>query len=145
MTELIDEKKNTSNFFGKDFADALMKGRNELPVHYMNMFYFFGDFFSSESQSKREKFVDCILKEQSLSTLISVNMEALMVTVLHTGCGNDWPEYLDSKAYNDWLTIKDGDRKPKPVSVLVCFVCFEFIILTIRILYFTALLHQIHW
>ena len=44
-TELIDDKKNTSNFFGKDFDDALMKGRNELPVHYMNMFYFLWRFF----------------------------------------------------------------------------------------------------
>ena len=42
---MIDENKNTSNFFGKDFADALMKGRDELPVHYMNMFYFLAIFF----------------------------------------------------------------------------------------------------
>jgi len=124
FAELIDDKKTTANFFGKDFADALMKGRNELPVHYMNMFYFFGDFFCSESQTKREKFVDCILKEQNLSSLISVNMEALMVTVLHTGCGVDWPDYLNSRAYNDWLTIKDGGKNPKPVSSFV-FVCFR--------------------
>ena len=102
FSELIDDKKETSTFFSKDFADALMEGRNKESIHYMNLFYFFGDFFCSESQTKREKLVDCILKDKLLDDLISVNMEALMVTVLHTGCGNDWPEYLNSKAYNDF-------------------------------------------
>jgi len=103
-----------------------MKGRNELPVHYMNMFYFFGDYFCSDSHTKREKFVDCILKEKHLNDLITVNMEALMVTVLHTGCGNDWPAYLNSKTYNDWLTIKDGGKNHKPVSVFAVFYSFLF-------------------
>ena len=45
LSELIDDKKETSNFFGKDFADAIMEGRNKESIHYMNLFYFFGDFF----------------------------------------------------------------------------------------------------
>jgi len=125
LSELIDDKKETSNFFGKDVADAIMEGQNKESIHYMNMFYFFGDFFCSESQTKREKFVDCLLKGKLLDDLITVNMEALMVTVLHTGCGNDWPEYLNSKAYNDWLTVKDGGRKHKPVSLHLCLLLFD--------------------
>ena len=124
-SELIDDKKETSSFFGKDFAKALMEGRNKESIHYMNLFYFFGDFFCSESQTKKEKFVDCILKDKQLNELITVNMEALMVTVLHTGCGNDWPEYLDSKAYKDWLTVKEGGRNPKPVSIVLCLLLFD--------------------
>ena len=48
-----------------------------------------------------------------------------MATVLHSACGNDWTEDLNSKAYNDWLTVKDGGKNHEPVSLRLCLLPFD--------------------
>ena len=52
-SELIDDKKETSSFFGKDFAKALMEGRNKESIHYMNLFYFLA--ISSVPKAKQKE------------------------------------------------------------------------------------------
>ena len=53
---------------------------------------------------KRTNLCSTIAKGNKLCDLMTINMEAFMRTVLFIGCSEDWPGYLNSKVYSDWLS-----------------------------------------
>ena len=100
---------------GKKFASGLAQGRKKGNKAYEKMFFLFGDIFQLELRNNRKNFIQSVADGAELSKLITVNMEALMVTVLETGCRTDWPAYFDGKAYLEWVA-KGKKKKGKPVS-----------------------------
>lgn len=100
---------------GKKFASGLAQGRKKGNKAYEKMFFLFGDIFQLELRNNRKNFIQSVADGAELSKLITVNMEALMVTILETGCRTDWPAYFDGKAYLEW--VAEGKKKTgKPVS-----------------------------
>ena len=47
---------------------------------------------------------------EKVSSLITMNMEAMMRTIIYIGCSKDWPNYLNSKEYLEW---KQSNEKTK--------------------------------
>ena len=50
---------------------------------------------------------------EKVSSLITMNMEAMVRTIIYIGCSKDWPNYLNSKEYLEW---KQSNEKTKTAS-----------------------------
>lgn len=118
MEDLLKRNAETKKHLEEGFAEAVKLGRQEGGVHYMRMLAYFGDIFCYVDNIRRFKFQTSIASGVSVSNAITVNMEAIMRTIIVVGCGKDWPDYLKSPDYINWKqnTTESTNCGNKPVS-----------------------------
>ena len=98
----------------------MVKGRQAGGAQFTNMILLFGDIFCTNTSITRENWTRTIHRaELTVSEMIPVNSEALMITILETGCRKDWPAYW--QAFGEWEQHKndpniDREKLKKPVS-----------------------------
>lgn len=121
-TEFVDNDDKSDEMFEEEFTIGITKGGEKYNIHYMHMFFYFGDVFVGKKYYNRDAFLkDVVNRNMKVSDLITGNNEALMRTILEAGCWNDWREYRESDLYKSWKEKYDktpsGKKKPKkPVS-----------------------------
>ena len=74
----------------------------------------FGYIFCGSKLPQRTDIPTAIKNGVKINDVMTLNMEALMRTILDTGCRRDWPGYLNSSEYKNWFKQQHGtERKSK--------------------------------
>ena len=100
--------KEDRSKFDENFCDRIIDGRKCKTNDYMRLLITFGDIFCGSKLHQRSNITDTIKNGMKINEIISLNMEALMRTIIDTGCRNDWPGYLDSAEYKSWFNQQHG-------------------------------------
>jgi len=78
------------------------------------MMCWFGDLFCCQKRLTNSEWIRTIaFGDRSLGDLITPNMEALMLTILETGCNRDWENFRKSDKYKAWMA-KAQERAAYP-------------------------------
>ena len=116
MNNLKNETKEMNNekrtLFGMEFCKEIVKGR-EAKRDYCRLVLEFGDIYSTEKMRKGTGIKVNIANGRKVSDLITPNMEAMMRTIIMIGCAKDWPAYLNSTEYMEWISSKHPVPKNK--------------------------------
>ena len=99
-TEMTNDQKM---FLDRDYCKEIAKGRQSAKM-YCHLILEFGDIYATVKTRKGTGLKNIIAKGGKVSELITPNMEAIMRTIIITGCARDWPAYLNSKEYKEWLS-----------------------------------------
>ena len=94
-------------------SEKMLKGRNE-PKVYIEFLLTFGEIYLEKRLPRKSNFCLTISKGNKLNDIMTTNMEAFMRTVLFIGCSKDWPEYLESEVYKDWLNKRYKIKSKDP-------------------------------
>ncbi len=87
--------------FDIDFCNKILIGRKH-PNEYSKLLLTFGEIFLKKKSDRSMSLWRVIAGGEKVSSLITINMEAMMRTIVFIGCSKDWPNYLNSKEYLEW-------------------------------------------
>ena len=92
--------------FDKEFCDKMIVGRKN-QKEYAKVLLTFGDFFLKRNLTPSTSICNLIVRGEKICKLMTTNMEAMMRTIIYIGCSKDWPNYLRSKEYSEWVSSNE--------------------------------------
>ena len=97
--------------YNNEVCNEINKGRKCKTEEYMKTLVTFGYIFCGSKLPQRTDIPTAIKNGVKINDVMTLNMEALMRTILDTGCRRDWPGYLNSSEYKNWFKQQHGTKK----------------------------------
>ena len=89
--------------FDKEFCDKMIIGMKN-QKEYAKVLLTFGNIFLKRNLTPSTSICNLIVRGEKICKLMTTNMEAMMRTIIYIGCSKDWPNYLNSKEYLEWVS-----------------------------------------
>ena len=100
---VLEMPNKEREFHDREYCKQIAKGR-QCAKMYCHFILEFGYIYATVKTRKGTGLKNIIAKGGKVSELITPNMEAIMRTIIITGCARDWPGYLNSEVYKEWLS-----------------------------------------
>ena len=97
--------------YNNDVCNKVNDGRKCKTEEYMETMVTFGNIFCGNKLPQRTDITTAIKNGVKINDIMTLNMEALMRTIIDSGCRRDWPGYLNSAEYKNWFKQQHGTGK----------------------------------